>query len=165
MNPEELLKQVSSTGAYKHWKNQHKNCYLSHFFCQVDAHCIPLAEWEVGFYNVDNGKIIVFLPQLGNFRVEDEVFKRENEIVEELSLDDVKISLEEAEKILRENLPILFPSEVLGNGFITLQTINQKTFWNFTFVTKTIKFVNLKVNAKTGTVDEHNVVEVIDKEK
>ena len=165
MNPTELLDKVSRTQSYRNWKAQHPHSFLSHFFCQVDAHCVSLSEWEVGFYNTQNDKIIVFIPSIANFRVEDEVFKRDTEKVEELQVDKVKITLEQAQKIFHENLPLYFPKELLGNGFITLQTMKNQTFWNFTFLTKTIKFVNLKIDGNDGKILEHNVVEVIDKGK
>ena len=162
MNAKELLQKVKNSESYISWKEKSFNSYLSHFFCQIDANFNPSSEWEIGFYNQDSGKIAVFLPGV-DLKVEDDVFKREQDGVEELKLEDVKLDLEQAQRIFRENYPKYFQQETIGSGFLTLQTLKQKTVWNFTLITKSFKFINLKINANSGMIEEHNIVELIDK--
>ena len=76
-------------------------------------------------------------------------------------MDDVKLSFEQALEIFKENLPKHFPKEVLSDGFLILQTYQQKTVWNFTFITKQVRFINLKIDAGNGEVVSHDTVNLV----
>ncbi|MBU0457584.1 MAG: hypothetical protein ABH824_06585 [Nanoarchaeota archaeon] len=161
----ELIKEISKSDSFKKWKVKHPGSFPSHLFCSLDSDYNIKDSLEVGFFDSNTKKITVFVMKDGNVSAkdEDDVFKKENEKVEMLKQNDVKINFEKAKNILEENLKKFFPKKDIGDGFIVLQTIKGKTLWNFTFITKTLEFVNLKINASSGEIDSHQVVELIDK--
>src|SRR3989338_5057589 len=167
MNPEpaELLEQLESDELYQQWKHNHPQSYLSHFFCQIQADGTPVTPWEIGFYEQDTEKITVFAPlNTGKeFEVKpaDDVFKKKGTAVEKLSMDEVKTTLAEMKARCRDVLAREFPQEQLGNGFLILQQIQQRTVWNFTFITKRLKFVNVKMNALTGNEEQHEQMNLV----
>lgn len=181
----EMLKQLSNNSFFQKWAKEHPKNHLTHFFVAIDQNYHPLAGWEIGYYEKDSKKIKVFMElvmsdaakkaqeEIGSEDEEmdfmpkdaDAVFQKETVAVEELNLKQAKLTFQEAVKICQEQLPKLFPKEQTGNGFVILQTWKQKTLWNFTFITQTIKFINLKINAEDGSVAENNRVELIDKKQ
>ena len=137
------------------------------FFCPITADCELKSAWEVGFYDQASGKMTVFAygRQVTVKGDEDEVFKKPEQAVEELKLPSVKILFPKAVDVFAEHVEELFPKAGRGDGFVTLQTTDSKTLWNFTFITKSLKFINIKVNAETGTVESHLDMDLIDRGK
>ena len=96
---------------------------------------------------------------------EDDVFKKPEQTVEELKISSAGILFPEAVDVFAENIEELFPKAGRGDGFVILQTTDGKTLWNFTFITKSLKFINIKVNAETGKVESHLDMDLIDRGK
>ena len=147
---------------FKTWQEQHREAFLTHFFCQIDSDLNKKSAWEIGYY--DHDKITVFVVnEKIEIKPEDDVFKKPNESVEKLDLDLVKISFEEAVKVFKEEFPKVFPEANLGDGFLILQKYQHQLFWNFTLIDKRLKFLNLKISAETGKVNSHQVVDLVAK--
>jgi len=165
MNPLDLLKKVQTEQKFIDWKKEHLESFISHFFCQINSSLEEKSTWNLGYYDKNNDKITTFIQKVNSFEIknEDEVFKKENDKVEKLNLEQIKITFSEAKEIVKKNLVKLFPNEQTGDGFVILQTINQETTWNFTFVTKTLKLINIKVNAFKGKISSHQTVELLQK--
>ena len=165
LNPKEFLDNLQKDKLFEDWKKQNSDVFLSHFFCQIDKDLNSKSNWEAGYYNPAHNKITVFTNVNDSFMIkpEDEVFKKEMDAVEKLELDKVKLSYDDAGKTFLSELPKLFPNEILGDGFIVLQELNGKALWNFTLITKTLKFVNIKIDASSGKVESHQAVELVQK--
>ena len=165
----DLFKQLSEHDKFTEWRNEHENSFLSHFFCALDEKYQAKGAWEVGFFDPDKDKITVFVTSnlaAGNgpeIKQEDEVFKKKQEVVQELNFDEVKITYRQALENFKENLNKTYPNLQLGDGFIVLQKIDDKTLWNFTFITKTLQFVNIKIDTASGEVESHQIVELMDR--
>ncbi len=162
--PQEFLKQLQQSDLFKEWKKPES--YLSHFFCAVSGELKAKTNWEVGFFNKEHNKITVFTsPKEGSFAIkpEDDVFKKEQEVVEELDITTVTKTVDEAADIFIAKKKELFPNEEVGDGFIVIQTLEGKPLWNFTFITKSLKFINIKINASSGDVESHQAVELVQK--
>ncbi|MEW5897071.1 MAG: hypothetical protein AB1668_05235 [Nanoarchaeota archaeon] len=161
----ELFASLVKDELFQLWHEKHPHAFLSHFFSPLDVNCNLLGAWEVGYFDMDTNKATVFVPGEKNFAIKpaDDVFKKESTDVEELKLDSVSLLFDEAVQICRENLPLLFPKENLGNGFVILQTLESKPLWNFTFISRSFKFVNIKINAASGEIETHQTVELMQK--
>jgi hypothetical protein len=165
LSPQDFLKNLQKDKLFKDWVSHNDGVFLSHFFCQIDKDLNSKSNWEVGYYNPTHNKIAVFT-QIDNkfiIKPEDEVFKKEMDQVEKLELDKIKLSYDDAGKTFLVELPKLFPNELLGDGFIVLQELGGKALWNFTLITKTMKFVNIKINASSNEVESHQSVELVQK--
>ena len=164
MNPTLLLDKLKESSSFKEWSNNHLDSFPSHFFCQIDSTLKEKGDWEIGFYNKENDKISTFIVnETFSLKPEDNVFKKPGDLVEKINLDDVKLDIEKAKEIFNQKHPELFPNEQLGDGFVVLQTLKEKTQWNFSLITKSLKFLNIKINASSGEVDSHQVVELVQK--
>ncbi|MEK6901801.1 MAG: hypothetical protein AABX37_05635 [Nanoarchaeota archaeon] len=164
--PQEVWKNLSEYQLYKDWKRQNKHCFLSHFFCTITGDFKAKTSWEVGFYDPVQEKITVFslLPSK-EFQIKpaDDIFKREEDTVELLDISIVTHSVDEALETFKTKMPEYFPKEILGDGFVSLQTLKQHTVWNCCFVTRSLKFVSLKIDAASGKPVSHDVMELMDK--
>ena len=165
MNPGELLAQLRKDSLFKQWQKQHLQAYLTHFFAQIDGEFTLLSPWEIGFFNPATNKMTIFMQEntIWIIKPEDDVFKKEADHVEELHVEAVKGGLEKVKPLFLEHLPQFFPAEVFGNGFIILQMWPKKAVWNATLITKTVKFANLKIDAETGEVSDHQMVDLVQK--
>ena len=164
-SPEEMLAKIEKSVGYKSWKIKHSQKYLSHFFCPISADCELKSEWEVGFYDADSEKMTVFAcgENITVKENEDDVFKKPEQRVEELVIESVKVPFDKAVDIFAEHVEELFPKVGRGDGFIILQNLEGKSLWNFTFITRDLKFINIKINAETGKVYSHLSMDLIDR--
>jgi len=165
VSPQEMLAKIEKSEDYRSWKKRHPRGYLSHFFCQVGHDCELKSEWEVGFYDLDSEKMTVFAcgENVTVTENEDDVFKKPEQRVEELEIDSVKTDFAKAVDVFAEYVEELFPKAGRGDGFVILQNLEGKSLWNFTFITKDLKFINIKINANSGEIDSHLSMDLIDR--
>ncbi len=163
-SPEEILSEITGDSLYQDWQKQHPKSYLTHFFVQISSQFELTTVWEVGFFAED--KITVFSSAEHGVVIKpaDDVFKKEAETVEQLVMRNVNMPVEEAIAKAKESLPLDFPHEQAGDGFLILQTLQGKTVWNFTLITRSLKFINIKIDAAAGREIEHQIVEVVRKD-
>jgi hypothetical protein len=160
-SPQDLLENLKKEELFLNWNKEHPESFLSHFFAPLSSEFEMKSRWEIGFFS--NEKITVFVPIENGFAIKpaDDVFKKQDAKVEALNLEEVKLTFEEALEIFKKDLPERFPNEVLGDGFIILQTYQGKTLWNFTFITKKLKFINLKINSLNGELEDSQEVNLV----
>lgn len=163
--PREILEKVEQSKEYKSWGKKHPQGYLSHFFCAVTQDCELKSDWEIGFYDANSEKMTVFAcgEKVIVKENEDDVFKKPEQRVEELDINSVKIDFAKAVDVFAEQVEEFFPKAGRGDGFVILQNLDGKALWNFTFITKALKFINIKIKAGTGEVDSHLSMDLIDK--
>ncbi len=157
MNPAEELRQLTSTETFQNWKAKHEDSFLTHFFNRIDNKITEKDNWQLGFFSNDKMTVFVKSPEGFEQKPEDEIFRKPGDTVDELSVDSVKFGYPDAVKKVSEILP---EYKEVGDGFVILQKINSETVWHFAFVTKSLQFVNVKVNATDGKV-EHEAVNVV----
>lgn len=163
---QELLSTLEKTDSFQQWSKIHPSGYLSHFFCQINAQFMPLSKWEVGFYEPSAGKITVFIVlENGDAEIKpaDDVFQKEKAAIEKLEIEKAGITLEQATQIWKGHFQEFFPRETIGDGFVILQALEKKSLWNFTFITKTIKFVNMKIDAASGEIVSQEEINLVQK--
>jgi len=158
-----LFLELKSQELFKEWNKHHAKAYLTHFFSAMSSGKEPTTSWEIGLYDPQSGKITVFVKLKEDFAIkpEDDVFKQETTTIEELDVEKARLSCNEALDIFKERKEEFFPKEVCGDGFVVLQTLDQKVLWNFTFITKTLKFVNLKINAQSAEVEGNQTIDLV----
>ena len=161
----EILRKIYENKDFKNWKKKHPEGYLSHFFCPITQDSQLKSDWEIGFYDAGSERMTVFAcgEKVTMKENEDEVFKKPEQRVEELKIDSVKVPFPKAVDVFAMHVEELFPKAGRGDGFVILQNLEQKALWNFTFITKALKFINIKINAETGEVDSHLSMDLIDR--
>jgi len=161
--PKDYLQHLKEDKLFQQWQENNSQSYLSHFFIPLSSEFKVKGQWEVGFYNPADDKITTFTQLKEDFEIKpaDDVFKKQADKVEQLKLEDIKINLEKSGDLFKENVLKIFPEATLGDGFLILQKFKGKIIWNYTFITKALKFINLKIDALNGEV-EHETVNLID---
>lgn len=164
-SPKDMLDKIRKSEEYKSWNKKHPKGYLSHFFCAVTSDCELKSDWEVGFYDADSEKMTVFDygEPISVKEKEDEVFKKPEQQVGELEISSVKVPFAKAVDVFAEHVEELFPKAGRSDGFVILQNLEGKYIWNFTFITRDLKFINIKINAVTGEIDSHLSMDLIDR--
>jgi hypothetical protein len=162
-SPQKTLTLLADSQLFKDWQKQHKDSFLSHFFCPVSSDFKAKSNWEIGYYDSGIDKITVFKALENDFEIKpaDEVFKKEAEKVEKLELDEVNVPLDSAAATFKDKLPEYFPQEQLGDGFLILQKYKGNTVWNLSFISKSLKFLNLKISVVDGNINSHDEVALI----
>ncbi len=165
VNLQEIEDSLKGDGLFAEWKKNHPLCFLSHFFVQVSSQVEPKSAWEIGFYNPKNDKITTFIQIKKGFEIkpEEEIFKRKEDPVEPLHLERAQLTLEKAGETCRREFCSSFPKEALGDGFAILQSLQGRTLWNVSCLSRSLKFLNLKVDAVSGEVVSSDCLEMIDK--
>jgi len=165
---QELVGKLHEDEIFSAWKKNHPKSYLSHFFCQLSSEFNLLSNWELGYYDNADGKITVFNQlENENFAIKpaDDVFKKEESKVEELDqINKITLGIKELKQIYDPKEEEFFPKEIIGNGFIILQKLDKKIMWNITFITHSVKFANIKINALNGEIISHDLINFVDKQ-
>jgi|SRR3989344_2864448 len=162
---QKIVERVMKDELHTSWSKQHSKSFLTHLFSGLSADYVLNSDWEIGFYDPESSKITVFVVMKNGkiaIKPADDVFKKPDATVEKLKLEEVKLSFEEAVIIAKEEFPKQFHKEIMGDGFLVVQTFQNDTIWNFTFITKSLKFVNVKINSKDGKINSAESFSVLD---
>jgi hypothetical protein len=152
MNIFELVKKVESSDVFKELD---KGSYLVHVFSIVDPEHVD--EWQVGYYNKEKDHVSVFDFKDGKISImpPQEAFKESNYIAK-LDLKDVKIDFDDAENIVNDVMKKNYSAETIVKSIVLLQNLPEfGQLWNMSIVTTTFSVINIKINAKEGSVIKH----------
>jgi hypothetical protein len=117
-------------------------------------------EWQLGFYNKKNDKIVTFVVKDSNIerKPEEDVFKKEDMKVNEVLLSKIKITFDSALSKANEFQEKNFPKDKSVKTIAILQNLPELgNIWNITYVTETFNTLNMKIDAATGKVLENNL--------
>ena len=140
---------------YTEWKEKNKECFLAHAFIMFDKLNKDIIQF--GLYNPDTDKITTFVMEKGEVTIsaETEIFKKPEAKLKKLVIENVKISLDEARRIMGEFQQKEYKNEVPVNSFVILQSIEEGQVYNFTYVTAAFNTLNVKINSETGIIVKH----------
>lgn len=140
----EFAKKVAESNEFK---ERIANCYL--------ASCFSMNEgWQLDFYNPETHKMLTFSKEADRISVQDEedIFQRYESKIEELKIDSIKTDLDIALKKVDGLMQSKYANEKKDKAIIILQTIRGVPVWNITYLTTSLKILNAKINALTGTI-------------
>jgi hypothetical protein len=164
VNPQEVAKNLAADNIFQDWRKQHPSAFLSHFFAALQPNLELKDAWELGYFDPQNEKMTVFVANNGfEIKPEDSVFSKDKPQVEELDLSKLHLDFQQAKNVYSENKQ-LFSTQQLGGGFVVLQVLAQQPVWNFTFISKSLQFCNLKIDAITGKLISHEIVNVVQRD-
>ena len=150
MEIKDIAQKVLDSSAFDSWNNK-DNYLVSCFFMN--------SVWSVDFYSKKTKKVTSFLVEDEvKLSDEDKVFQREENDLEELKLDEVKVSLDSVLDIISSIKEKESGSEV-QQKIVILQKI-KFPLWNVTLILKDFNLFNIKVNATNGEVIEKELAPV-----
>ena len=160
MDLKPALKKLEGSQKFKQWRKKSKSTYFSYAFK------IPQEmpnEWQLGFYDKKNDKITTFVIDDIDVKIrpEEEVFKKEEAKINEVQLDHINLTFDNAIMKAKEFQEKNFPKDKSIKTIAILQNLPELgNVWNITYVTEAFNTLNMKVDASTGRILEHNLSSV-----
>ena len=152
MQFDDAIKQLENDKSYAEWKKKNPSDFLAHGFWLNDD--LNKDAWQIGYYNKKKDSITTFFVVDDDVKKsqESEVFKRPDAVIEPLDAKAIKISSEKAMEIARKLQKQKYAADPVQKSFMIVQTLDKKTVFNITLLTATLKTINIRVDAKSGTV-------------
>lgn len=162
MNVEEVHERLTDSSKFEEWISENDEHYLVNFFADISEDLNP-QNWEVGYYNPNEDKITTFeIDDEINQTEPDDVFKKK-QTVNELSLDNVEVSAEEALDEVKDLQEEKYAQNSPLKGFLILQNKDDLgTVWNAILITQSFNTLNIKLDAATGDIEEHELSTLFD---
>lgn len=160
MAKDNILDNLEGSEEFRRWKKEHAESYLAHIFRMDNRDGEDLC--LVGYYNSDdtitsfeiNGKDIIL-------KSCEEIFKKDSSAVKMLEMDKVSLDFDQIKSIAEEFREEKYKNELPSKKIFILQNIDLGQIWNVTIVTLTFNTLNLKIDANTGEVIEHNLTSLM----
>ena len=141
----EFLGDLESSKEFKTFKEKAQLAYNTSA-CYIDK------VWQLDFYDPNTDKMTSFTKKDDEIISQtSEVFRKEKKDIPELRIDQIKVDLEQAEKLMEQNHP-----DKSTNKIIILQQTNTP-FWNITHLTTKLDLLNIKIDAITGKIIEEKI--------
>ena len=134
-----LYKKLINSKIFKDWKIKHKDSFLCSY--------IVIDKTQFDFYNKND--------TITSFTANDNIEIKENEKIfkktqlKELNLDNIKLKEESALEIVNKK----YPKEKFTKKIIILQNTGE-LFWNLTFITASLKLLNIKIDMNKKIIQE-----------
>ncbi|MEM3374282.1 MAG: hypothetical protein QW757_02585 [Candidatus Woesearchaeota archaeon] len=159
MELNKAIELLNNSEIYKKWKKENPKYYLSHAFIMIDPQ-VKL-EWQIGYCNPENNKIITFAISDDEKITENpESESLYNKEILKLDINKVKINLdnalEKAEQKQKEKYKEHFPFKKI----VLLQNLEIGQVWNITYVTRTFKTLNIKIDSETGEIISDELIDL-----
>ena len=141
-----------------------KEFYLAHGFVTIDAMGNPANDWQIGFYNKKT--MVVFTVGEKITREEfSEMFKHPDKEIDPLEFEKIKITFKEAFEKVQKMMETEYSRVRVAKGFVLIQMIEGNPIWNVTLLTNSLSAINIKINAITGEIFKHSLVNIMQDEK
>lgn len=153
----EIVKKIENSSEFKEWKEKNTDDYLVSLFL-ISSKEKPSTEWQIDFYNADKNKMTSFILHSDgkvNMMPPDQIFKKEEDKVNELDLSKVKINYEDAINNANALLKEKYRNEEVNKQILILQQLD-KLVWNITYVTAFFNMLNVRIDAITGEIISEN---------
>ncbi|MBI5391926.1 hypothetical protein HZB00_02900 [Candidatus Woesearchaeota archaeon] len=137
-----------------------KEGFLCGVFIMAPAKDIENTVWQLDFYNKEKD-VITSYKDTNPVAIEhrdDQVFKEEKTSVNELKLEEVKVSPEEALKAAKK---ILKDKHETADQVIIILQQQEIPMWNISFLTSTFNLLNIKINARKLNVVEEKIASLL----
>ncbi len=150
----EVQSAIEASLLFQNWKKEH-HAYLVHFFFMDE-------KIQVGYYDEKADSIVTFVKEKEITKSEDkEIFRQEKKIVP-LDMNIVKIKVQEAVQKIEEIQKQKYHGDMVSKKIIVLQTLNNVPTYNITLITMTFKMINIRIDARTGSVLEEKMQPIMD---
>ena len=113
--------------------------------------------WQIDFYDDVKDKIISFTVDDKIKVQESDAFKNNDVKISKLELSKVEINLDDALERVDNLIKDKYSKESVGKAIIILQNYKGKNIWNITYVTSSLKTLNVKLSAETGRIIEDSL--------
>lgn len=147
----ELHKKLETSKELKDFEKKNEKAFLySCFF-------VSEGKWQFDYYNPEDNNITSFeaAEKIKEMPIDSLVNKKAK--ITELNLNNIKIECKKAVEAAKEFMTKNYPSDIsFMKEIIILENNEGKPVWNLTFLTATLKLVNIKVDGENGKIITHS---------
>ena len=154
----ELNQALDKLKQSKDFKDMNKDTFFSYALIMQENN--QTGKWQLGFYNKSTDKMITFVVDNNEIKMEkeEEIFKKPETQVNEVDLKKAKIAYIEILKKAEEFQKKEYPKELVSKTIAILQNLEEfGTIWNITYVTLTFNTLNMKINPENGKIINHKL--------
>jgi len=150
---------LEASQEFSGWKKEHPKSFLAHVFRMIDGAQDNI--WQFGFYNENDTMTTFFLNENAvTEEAEEEIFKAN--AIHELEISSVKLDFDEAVGKVAQLQKKKYEQHTALKTIVVLQVIENKTLYNITFITAHLNTLNVRVDAKTGSVVQEKLTALAD---
>ncbi len=162
MEIKDVLKRLEEHKDFKEWKSKHKESFLAHVFKMLDD--ANRDDWQIGYYNKDDTiTSFIMTPDKIVIAETDNIFKKPGVKIKKLDKEKIKIDITEALQTAEKIQVTEYKNETPSKIITILQTLDKLgQVYNITYVTKSFKTLNLKIDSSTGKVLNKNLKSIMD---
>ncbi|MCM2325160.1 MAG: hypothetical protein NDI94_01745 [Candidatus Woesearchaeota archaeon] len=150
----EVLKKLEESKDFKNWKKDEN--FLAYGFIMIGDDIKE--EWQIGYFNPNNTVTVFVIGDTIIKNPESDIFQEGN--VKRLEIEKVKIDFPEAMEKSDDLQKSKYPEYKPYQKMVILQNMSMGNVWNITFMSKTLKVLNIKIDAISGEIVKDEVIEL-----
>lgn len=155
-----LLQNLEESTIFQEWRESNPDDYLVNLFKFVQDGSDSF--WQIGYYNKKTDMITTFnIEETITINPPSEVFKKEGAI-DRLKVELVNIDSDEALRIAKEFQESNHPYDPLMKTIVLIQNKDDNQVYNITFITQTLKTLNIKVSCVDGKIIDSKMTSLMD---
>ncbi len=157
----DALEKLQGAPSFKTWRKRNPDSFWAHAFQMVDKDNEGI--WQFGFYNpTDTITTFIMNDEEITSQEESEIFREPEKKLEPLNEKKIKIPLADAIIVAKKLAESKYPQHPSMKFFVILQNLHGKDLYNVTFITHTLRTLNVKVDAETSEVIEERLTSIMD---
>ncbi|AJF61646.1 TPA: hypothetical protein HA239_03855 [Candidatus Woesearchaeota archaeon] len=157
MEFKEAIGKLQKSKEFKDWKKNSPNSVLTYAFLMISPDVEK--EWQVGYFNPKQETISTFTISEKIHRNPDSEMLKAGSI-RELDVPKVKVEFDKALDTARRLQQKEYPEHKAEKKMMILQKLGIGQVWNLTYITKTFKTLNIKIDSSSGEILKHELLEL-----
>lgn len=161
MKLQEVLERVEQSKVFTYWHKDNEDSYLSSFFKIIEDE--EKDWWQVDFYNPKKDNMTSFIAEqeVKIAGKDSKIFKKNHEKIDKLDLTTVNISVQKALQLANDLLKEKYKEHRATKKIVILQNMKM-TLWNVTFLTPSMKLLNVRIDADSGDILEDSLKSILE---
>jgi len=157
MDVKKAIKKLESSQAFKEYKQDHPDSYMTHIFFMTGNGI------DIGYYTKKNNLMASFNTKDQVTKVvEEQPFQKTEQTIKPLIMNMVHVDMEEALETAVALQKEKYSAEQINKEIIILQELDEiGLVYNITFITETFKTLNIKIDAKNKKIVHDHLVSLI----
>ncbi|MBI4448122.1 hypothetical protein HY643_04020 [Candidatus Woesearchaeota archaeon] len=156
------FKKLTASSEFKDFEKNHPEAYFSSAFFITEYENRDNPDWQIDFFHPTNGKLTNFAFTADKIEVsaEQQPFQKEEAVIEKLDLKEAAKSdgaLGDIEDFRKNKYPNETPNKII----VILQKIKGQVIWNVTYLTTSLKIINVKADAEDGKIFEDSLESIL----
>ncbi len=167
MKIQSIVQDIENHKEFQAWHKQHATCFLAHVFMMIDKKGMT---WQLGYCDgAGSGDEMITTVTLAEDMLTiskpEKAFKKPGSTIKALKMGEVQTDVPDVLTMLHDLQHKKYPAELPVKKIVVLQNIAEGQVYNVTYVTQTMKTLNIKVDAGSGKVVSEKLEEVFSFDK